>query len=140
MDVSSFPSKGNLINARTRLKLSKNGYELLDKKRNILLMEMFSLVKRVKKIRRELNELFSEAYRDLQNANISSGISTVAQVGYGITEDDSVNVRYRSIMGVELPVVKAKITPEANYSLSGLLFIGPAYENLIKPETVFRTC
>lgn len=136
MDVSSFPSKGNLINARTRLKLSKNGYELLDKKRNILLMEMFSLVKRVKKIRRELNELFSEAYRDLQNANISSGISTVAQVGYGITEDDSVNVRYRSIMGVELPVVKAKdYNLEANYSFVRTNFsLDLAYEKFNKTK------
>lgn len=117
MDVSTFPSKGNLINARASLKLSKGGYELLDKKRNILLMEMFSLVKRVEKIRRELNEHFSEAYKALQRANISSGISTVAQVGYGVTEDDNVSVKYRSIMGVELPIVKEKDSNlEANYS------------------------
>lgn len=117
MDVSTFPSKGNLINARSNLKLSKTGYELLDKKRSILLMEMFSLVKRVEKIRMELNELFSDAYKSLQNTNISSGISTVAQIGYGMSEEDSVNVKYKSIMGVEVPVVKSKESNlKANYS------------------------
>lgn len=117
MDVSTFPSKGNLVNARSNLKLSKTGYELLDKKRNILLMEMFSLVKRVEEIRKQLNELFSDAYKSLQSTNISSGISTVAQIGYGIPEEDSIKIRYKSIMGVEVPVVKSKKSNlQANYS------------------------
>ncbi|MDQ2087265.1 V-type ATP synthase subunit D [Herbivorax sp. ANBcel31] len=117
MDVSTFPSKGNLINARSSLKLSKNGYELLDKKRNILLSEMSSLVKRAKKIRKEINKVFSEAYKSLQTTNIASGISTVEQVGYAISEENSINVKYKSIMGVEIPVVKDLHSGlEANYS------------------------
>ncbi|TYQ17688.1 UNVERIFIED_CONTAM: V/A-type H+-transporting ATPase subunit D [Acetivibrio alkalicellulosi] len=117
MDVSTFPSKGNLISARSNLRMSRVGYELLDKKRNILFTEMIALSKRAEKLREEMNMVFEEAYKALQMTNISSGISTIEQVGYAISEEDSVSVKYRSIMGVEVPLVKASSTnPDANYS------------------------
>ena len=34
------PTKGNLMAAKNTLKLSEQGYEMLDKKRNILIREM----------------------------------------------------------------------------------------------------
>ena len=36
MDPNTFPTKGNLILAKNSLALSRQGYELMDKKRNIL--------------------------------------------------------------------------------------------------------
>ena len=40
MDPRSFPTKGNLILAKNSLTLARQGYELMDKKRNILIREM----------------------------------------------------------------------------------------------------
>ena len=37
------PTKGNLMMAKNTLRLSKQGYEMLDKKRNILIREMMLL-------------------------------------------------------------------------------------------------
>ena len=37
------PTKGNLILAKNSLKLSRQGYELMDKKRNILIREMMKV-------------------------------------------------------------------------------------------------
>ena len=39
MDPNTFPTKGNLILAKNSLALSRQGYELMDKKRNVLLKE-----------------------------------------------------------------------------------------------------
>ena len=36
MDPNTFPTKGNLILAKNSLALSRQGFELMDKKRNIL--------------------------------------------------------------------------------------------------------
>ena len=44
MDPNTFPTKGNLILAKNSLKLSRQGYELMDKKRNILIREMMELI------------------------------------------------------------------------------------------------
>ena len=40
MDPNTFPTKGNLILAKNSLALSRQGFELMDKKRNILIREM----------------------------------------------------------------------------------------------------
>ena len=37
MNLNTFPTKGNLILAKNSLALASQGYELMDKKRNILL-------------------------------------------------------------------------------------------------------
>ena len=47
------PTKGNLMAAKNTLKLSEQGYEMLDKKRNILIREMMSLIDEAKTIDEE---------------------------------------------------------------------------------------
>ena len=44
MDPRSFPTKGNLIAAQNSLKLARQGYELMDKKRNILIRQLMELI------------------------------------------------------------------------------------------------
>ena len=50
MNISEFPTKGNLINARNSLKFSQQGYDLLDKKRTILISEMIAMIDRAEKL------------------------------------------------------------------------------------------
>ena len=45
MDPNTFPTKGNLILAKNSLALSRQGFELMDKKRNILIREMMELIR-----------------------------------------------------------------------------------------------
>ena len=54
MDPNTFPTKGNLILAKNSLALSRQGYELMDKKRNILIREMMNLIDAAKKIQEEI--------------------------------------------------------------------------------------
>ena len=48
MDPNTFPTKGNLILAKNSLSLSKMGYDLMDKKRNILIRELMALIDQAK--------------------------------------------------------------------------------------------
>jgi len=137
MDVSTFPTKGNLIKARTNLELSIQGYELLDKKRNILINEMFSLISRAEEIQANIDKVFSTAYKALQRANISLGISTLQQVGYAIPEENGIEVKSRSVMGVEIPIVNIKEDKsiKVNYSFFRTnYFLDIAYENFNKAK------
>mgnify|MGYP000018590883 FL=1 len=43
MDPNTFPTKGNLILAKNSLALSRQGYELMDKKRNILILSLIHI-------------------------------------------------------------------------------------------------
>lgn len=53
MDPRSFPTKGNLILAKNSLTLARQGYELMDKKRNILIRELMGLIDEAKDIQEE---------------------------------------------------------------------------------------
>ena len=105
MEQTMFATKGNLILAKNALKLSRQGYELLDKKRNILINEMLGLIDKAQEIQSRIDETYKQAYTALQRANISLGISTVKQISQCIAIEDGVDIKYRSVMGVEIPEV-----------------------------------
>ena len=110
MDMTLFPTKGNLIVAKNTLALCRQGYELLDKKRNILVREMMGLVEKARKIQDQILETFQEAYRALQLANVTMGISVIEQIGYAVPEENGVRIREQSVMGVEIPTVSLEET------------------------------
>lgn len=112
-----FPTKGNLLNAKKSLALSQLGYELLDRKRNILIRELMSLVNDAKELRGSIGEAYSEAYKALQKANISLGI--VEHIAQAVPIENSLKVTYRSVMGVELPEISIEDKPlRINYGLN----------------------
>lgn len=114
MEMKLFPTKGNLILAKNTLALCRQGYELLDKKRNILVREMMNLVDKARGIQKEMLDTFQEAYRALQLANVTMGISTVEQIGYAVPEESSIEIREQSIMGVRFrgsPSGRARFCP-----------------------------
>lgn len=106
MDLNAFPTKGNLMLAKNSLALAKQGYELMDKKRNILVRELMNLIEEAKTIQAEIDSTFSQAYQSLQKANIQTGIHYVQEIARAIPIEDSVRVKSRSIMGTEIPLVE----------------------------------
>ena len=99
------PTKGNLKIASNTLKLSKTGYELLDKKRNILMREIMLLIDNARNIQNNIDSTFKEAYLALKTANLELGIDYVEKLGHSIKIDDSLDIKFRSIMGVEIPTL-----------------------------------
>ena len=105
------PTKGNLMALKKSLALANTGYELMDRKRSILVNEIMSLIGRAREIQGRIDETFSEAYAALRRASITLGIpiGTAQQIPL----DDSVSFRFRSVMGVELPAVSKSSDPPA---------------------------
>ena len=66
MDPNTFPTKGNLILAKNSLALSRQGFELMDKKRNILIREMMELIDQAKDIQNALEEKEREEFTRLK--------------------------------------------------------------------------
>ena len=104
MDNQVFPTKGNLLATRKSLQLAVLGYDLLDRKRNILVREMMNQVDHFKNLRKQISDTFSEAYYALQLANITLGV--VESTAETIPIDDSMQISIRRVMGVEIPTVK----------------------------------
>ena len=111
MNPNTFPTKGNLILAKNSLALARQGYELMDKKRNILIKELMELIDEAKGIQSEIDETFTSAYKALQKANIELGIDYVKDIAMAVPVDDSVRIKTRSIMGTEIPLVEHEKRP-----------------------------
>ncbi len=109
MNDQVFPTKGNLMTLQKSNELAKKGFELMDRKRNILIREMMSLLDDVKLMRDEITTTYAKAYQALQEANITLGI--VSDIAKSIPIDNGVHVTYRSVMGVEIPKVSHEYTP-----------------------------
>ena len=107
MDPNTFPTKGNLILAKNSLKLAHMGYDLMDKKRNILIRELMGMVDEAKDIQTQIDVTFREAYKALQVANMEIGINNVQTFSYTVPVEDSIRIKTRSIMGVEIPLVES---------------------------------
>ncbi|MCY1714581.1 V-type ATP synthase subunit D [Caproiciproducens galactitolivorans] len=103
MNNQIVPTKGNLLATKKSLALSRTGFDLLDRKRNILIREMMSLIERAAKIQGKIDDTYDAAYAALQRANITLGICD--ELSRTVPLDNSLNVAYRSVMGVEIPMV-----------------------------------
>ena len=106
-------TKGNLIQRKKALGLASNGYELMDRKRNILIGEMMRLVDEVKKLRDQIETAYSTGYFLLQQANISAGV--ISHIASQVPVEREIQLTYRSVMGVEIPQVI--YTPKEKYEL-----------------------
>lgn len=106
MDPNTFPTKGNLILAKNSLALSKQGYELMDKKRNILIRELMELIEQATDIQKEIDVTFTSAYLALQKANIQMGIHEVEMLSQSVPVENSISIKRRSVMGTEIPKVE----------------------------------
>ena len=92
-------------------KNSRQGYELMDKKRNILIRELMDLIEEARTIQEEIDSTFTYAYQCLQRANIENGISMVEQLAYTVPIENSITIQTRSIMGTEIPLVQHEEAP-----------------------------
>jgi len=106
LDINIAPTKANLIKSKSLLEFSKNGFDLLDKKRNVLIREMMSLIEKVKGIQLRMTDTFKEAFEALQVANVSMGIHELREIGLSISTKEDFKILTRSVMGVEIPTVK----------------------------------
>ena len=70
MDPNVFPTKGNLIRAKNSLALADMGYDLMDRKRNILIREIMNLIGQAHAIQSEIDKTFREAYIALQKQTL----------------------------------------------------------------------
>lgn len=116
MESRVFPTKNNLINTQRSLALAKLGYDLMDRKRNILLRELMLKIEDAKSIRTDVDKTYAKAYSALQIAQITLGKCDYS--AKSVPEENGLFMDYRSVMGVELPSVV--LEPQARDLYYGL--------------------
>ena len=92
-----FPTKSNLMATKRSLALAAQGYDLMDRKRNILVREMMQLIDRAAGIQDRISAAYAEAYEALKKANIMLG--SVGGYAAGVPVERGVQLSTRQRYG-----------------------------------------
>ncbi|HZH93623.1 MAG TPA: V-type ATP synthase subunit D [Tissierellaceae bacterium] len=100
------PTKANLIKSKNSLRFALKGFELLDKKRVVLIREMMALIDVAEDLQWRIDENFAQAYEALKLANITKGSEYIEDFAQSIEKERDYQVLFKSVMGVEVPIIK----------------------------------
>lgn len=109
------PTKTNLIKLKQELKFARLGHELLDQKRNILVLELLNLVDQAVDFEVRVEEALAAAHSGLQEAVLDAGKITLVQVTSAVNISATMKLSRRKVMGVQLPVVDTDFSSNPPY-------------------------
>ncbi len=117
------PTRMELIETKRKIKLSKSGYKLLKMKRDGLIMEFFELLPKVKDLRSQLSELYTDAMEKLAIAVAADGKTALESAANCLNKAPEVELSSKNIMGVVVPSVEVtaveKSLEDRGYGLIG---------------------
>jgi len=87
MKLNIAPTKSNLLAIKEQLSVAEDGYDLLEQKREILVMELMRMVEKVKLLERELDKAVSSAYPALRNMLMTVGGDQTERISKSIHYD-----------------------------------------------------
>lgn len=145
------PTKANLMKTKESLAFAKKGYELLDKKRTVLVREMMSLHAHAKTLEAVIAGEFVKSFESLKEANLTMGSEKIEEIANAMPKERPYDIQFRSVMGVELPkVLREEGEVKTTYSFYrttaafdkanlNMQTIGPLIYELAEMETaIFR--
>ena len=109
------PTKTNLLRIRHELEFARLGHELLDQKRNILVIELLNLVDQAVDFQDRVVKALEEAYRTLEQAVLRMGKLRVSNLASAVNIRAEIELRTRRVMGVRLPVVETAFAEHPPY-------------------------
>lgn len=109
------PTKTNLMKLRNELQFSQEGYELLDQKKNILIVELMSILDSAKSLQKDVDESFKNAFFSLSKSIQSVGRRNLKLISKSVKIETNIIISQRKVMGVSLPVVKVDTIDNSPY-------------------------
>jgi V/A-type H+/Na+-transporting ATPase subunit D len=112
------PTRSNLLRVKQDLTFAKEGYEILNRKREVLTTELIRMAHNAEELQQEVWKLLAEAYSDMEKAQLKMGRERVEWAALAANKTVDVQLKFRGIMGVAVPIVDAQgAPPEMLYSL-----------------------
>jgi len=109
------PTKTNMIRLKQDLKFARLGYELLDQKRNILILELLHLVDQTEDFQKRVEDSLARAYKTLEEAVLQMGKLKMKNLAGAVNIKTNIRLSQRKVMGVTLPVVETDFIERSPY-------------------------
>jgi len=109
--LDTTPTRRNYLQLRARLARVREGHELLEQKRQILVLELMTQVEAARRIKEEIDRTMAAAYEALRRAAVRAGITGLQRQTCGTTMEHSLTFDSRSVMGVPVPHLRCRPAP-----------------------------
>src|SRR5688572_274852 len=109
--ISIAPTRTNLIRLKKDLRFAKEGYEILDRKREALTGELVRVAKEADTLQKEVWALLQTAYDAMEKARVVMGSDHVEWAALAVNKTVDVHMKLRGIMGVAIPQIEARGEP-----------------------------
>jgi V/A-type H+-transporting ATPase subunit D len=127
------PTRSNLLRIKQELAFAREGYDILDQKREVLAKELVRLAHDAEALEEQVWKLLAAAYCALEKAELTMGRERLEWAALAVNKTVDVHVKFRGVMGVSLPLIEARgAPPEMPYSL------GDTPATLDEASAVFR--
>ncbi len=104
------PTKSNLLSMKEQLAIARNGYELLEQKRELLVQSLMHMVEKVKLLEKEIDKTVDQAYPAFKRMLMADGSDRVRRIAHDIHYDFNMQEKEVNVAGmtfqsldVELP-------------------------------------
>jgi V/A-type H+-transporting ATPase subunit D len=111
------PTKSNLLRVRERLVTAEEGYDLLEQKREILVMELMRKVEQVKILERDMDRRLETAYPCLKRMLVVVGRERADRLSRSIRYEYDLREKRVAAAGMNLPSLEVQL-PEAELKYS----------------------
>ncbi len=112
------PTRSNLLRVQQELQSAREGFKILDRKREVLTAELVSMAHDAEVAQEEMATLLATAYRSLEKARLTMGREHMEWAAMATSKTVDVQLKFHGIMGVSIPRIEARGgPPEMPYSL-----------------------
>jgi V/A-type H+/Na+-transporting ATPase subunit D len=127
------PTRSSLLRIKHELQFAREGHEILNKKREVLTMELIRLTHDAEAFQQQMRIQLAAAYRTLEQARLTMGQEHMEWAALAVNKTVDVQLKFRGVMGVMLPLIEAQgQPPQMPYSL------GDTTAALDEASVVFR--
>ena len=102
------PTKSNQLRLTSDLEMATEGFNLLDQKREILVLELMRLLERVRRVQSQLSDYQDKAYATLKKAITRNGYHSMRNIASAIHYQHTVSTETRVTAGVKIPHITVK--------------------------------
>jgi V/A-type H+-transporting ATPase subunit D len=105
------PTKSSYLTLRRQLAFAREGYELLEQKRQILIFELMSRLGRARDAERRIGEATAEAFAALRESLLDIGSDGVDRAALAVVPQYKLTLSDQGLMGIRIPKVTVEAEP-----------------------------
>lgn len=118
------PTKSNLLAIKEQLSVATDGYDLLEQKREILVMDLMRLVDQVTLLERDIDKAIGEAYPALRQMLMTVGGDRTERIAHAVKYDYRMKEKSVTVGGTTFSSIDVELPQQQLFYSFGGTFAG----------------